>query len=78
MYRLWLYCFCNLRGESKGEKYGCFQHMYLSMINCTGIVMFLGDGEVNKLPNGHKRKATIKKASVILLGDNTNTTKYII
>ena len=33
-----------------------FLPLYLLIINCTGTVMLLGDGEVNKLPNGGDKK----------------------
>ena len=33
-----------------------FLPMYLLIIHCTGTVMLLGDGEVNKLPNDGGRK----------------------
>ena len=33
-----------------------FLAVYLLMIHSMGIVIFLGNGEVNKLPNCHGRK----------------------
>ena len=48
-----------LRGKSKDKSmvvFSKFLPMYLLIIHCTGTVMLLGDGEVNKLPNDGGRK----------------------
>ena len=59
-----------------------FLPMYLLIIHCTGTVMLLGDGEVNKLPNDGGRKMTkfCRDQNLCQLQcwniHNTNTTKY--